>query len=96
MRVLELPPNQPSRVWGQIHGESYRGEIQALADIRTYLTVEMGRFSSEEEVLMRAKQHLPVLANYSTPLYEELVGIAEGAAVNPRANHRTQSLYRLA
>ena len=39
MRQLELPAGAPPREWGRIHGETFRGEIKALAAIRSYLTV---------------------------------------------------------
>ena len=33
MRTLELPAGKSSREWGRIHGESFRGEVRALAPI---------------------------------------------------------------
>jgi len=93
MRQLELPAGQPPRVWGQIHGESFRGEIKALAAIRTYLCTKIGGFKSTAEVRVAASVHLPVLERYHRGLYDELLGIAEGAAVPPEdiviANHYT-------
>jgi isopenicillin-N N-acyltransferase-like protein len=91
--VLELPAGKPPREWGHIHGESFRGEIQALADIRTYLCTRVGGFAGRDEVLAAARAHLPILERYHHGLYEELVGIAEGAATAPEAivvaNHYT-------
>lgn len=93
MRQLELPAGQPPRVWGRIHGESFRGEIKALAAIRSYLCTKVGGFKSAAEVHAAASAHLPVLQRYDHALYDELVGIAEGAAVSPEdiviANHYT-------
>lgn len=93
MRVLELPAGKSPREWGRIHGESYRGEVQALSEIRTYLCTKVGSFQTRAQVMVCAKAHLPVLARYSAPLHEELLGIAEGAAVTPEeivvANHYT-------
>ena len=93
MRTLELPAGKSSREWGRIHGESFRGEIAALAEIRTFLCTKVGTFKDREQVMGCAKAHLPVLERYSAPLYEELVGIAEGANVTPEdivvANHYT-------
>jgi len=93
MRVLELPAGKSSREWGHIHGESFRGEIAALAQIRIYLCTKVGGFTSREQVIAAAAAHLPVLAHYDAELYAELVGIAEGAAVSPEeivvANHYT-------
>jgi isopenicillin-N N-acyltransferase-like protein len=93
MRQLELPAGQPPRAWGQIHGETFRGEIQALAAIRIYLCTRVGGFKSAAEVCVAASAHLPVLERYHRGLYDELIGIAEGAAVSPEdivvANHYT-------
>jgi isopenicillin-N N-acyltransferase-like protein len=93
MRQLELPAGQPPRVWGQIHGETFRGEIKALAAIRIYLCTKVGGFKSAAEVHVAASAHLPVLERYHRGLYDELIGIAEGAAVTPEdiviANHYT-------
>jgi isopenicillin-N N-acyltransferase-like protein len=80
-------------VWGRIHGESFRGEVQALAAIRTYLCTKVGRFTSRDQVMAAARAHLPVLEAYHRGLCEELLGIAEGAACTPEevvvANHYT-------
>ncbi len=93
MRTLELPADKSPREWGQIHGESFRGEIKSLADIRMYLCTKVGTFANREQVLVCAKAHLPVLERYDADLYAELLGIAEGAAVTPEeivvANHYT-------
>ena len=93
MRVLELPAGVAPRMWGRIHGESFRGEIKALAEIRTYLCTRVGTFKTREQVMVCAAAHLPVLERYDAALYDELVGIAEGAAVTPEeivvANHYT-------
>jgi isopenicillin-N N-acyltransferase-like protein len=67
--------------------------VKALADIRIYLCTKVGGFSGRAQVLAAASAHLPVLEKYHRGLYEELVGIAEGAAVTPEdivvANHYT-------
>ena len=93
MRVLELPAGKSSREWGRIHGESFRAEVKLLSEIRTYLCTKVGTFTNREQVMACAKAHLPVLERYHAGLYEELVGIAEGAAVTPEeivvANHYT-------
>ena len=93
MRILELPAGKSPREWGQIHGEMFRGEIKALADIRNYLCTKVGGFSGREPVLAAARAHLPVLEKFDRALYDELRGIAEGAAVSPEeivvANHYT-------
>lgn len=93
MRVLELPAGGTPRQWGQLHGESFRGEIQSLAAIRVYLCTKVGSFATEEEVLRAATAHLPILQAYDEALYQELLGTAEGAHVRPEeivvANHYT-------
>ncbi|HUS32522.1 MAG TPA: C45 family peptidase [Kofleriaceae bacterium] len=91
--MLELPAGKSPREWGRIHGESFRGEIHSLSAIRTYLCTKVGAFTTHEQILAAAKAHLPVLERYSHPLYEELLGIAEGAIISPEeivvANHYT-------
>jgi isopenicillin-N N-acyltransferase-like protein len=93
MRLLELPAGEPPRVWGQIHGESFRGEIKAIAAIRAYLCTKVGGFKSAADVRTAAAAHLPVLERYHRGLYDELIGIAEGAGVWAEdiviANHYT-------
>jgi isopenicillin-N N-acyltransferase like protein len=93
MRQLELPAGKPPREWGRVHGEAFRGEIKMLADIRTYLCTKVGGFRAVADVLAAARAHLPVLERYHQGLYDELIGIAEGAAVPPEAivvaNHYT-------
>jgi isopenicillin-N N-acyltransferase-like protein len=93
MRVLELPAGKSPREWGRIHGESFRGEVQALAEIRTYLCTKVGTFQNRDQVMACAKAHLPVLERYHAGLYDELLGIADGAATTPEAiviaNHYT-------
>lgn len=93
MRVLELPAGASPAEWGRIHGESYRGEIRALAALRTYLCTKVGGFADAGQVRRAAEAHLPVLAAYHAGLYQELVGIAEGAGVPPAdivvVNHYT-------
>ncbi|HEY4056453.1 MAG TPA: C45 family peptidase [Kofleriaceae bacterium] len=93
MRRLELPVGKSAREWGQIHGESFRGEVKAIAQIRTYLCTKIGGFKTAEQVMVAARAHLPVLEKYDLAIYAELLGIAEGAHVTPEeiviANHYT-------
>lgn len=79
MRTLELPAGKSPREWGRIHGESFRGEVGALTDIRVYLCTKLGQFKDRAAVLAAAERHLPLLARYHGGLFEELCGIAEGA-----------------
>lgn len=83
MRKLVLPAHASPRDWGRIHGESFRGEIHSLSEIRTYLTMRVGNFPDAETVLRVAAAHLPVLERYDRDLYEELCGIAEGSGASP-------------
>lgn len=93
MRVLELPAGGTPRQWGRIHGESFRGEVRSLADIRIYLCTRVGGFPDRASVLAAADAHLPVLERYDAGLYEELLGIADGSGCTPGeivvANHYT-------
>ncbi len=57
--------------------------VREIAAIRLALTTRLGQFASEAAVLALAEQHLPVLASFDRGLHDELVGIAEGAAVSP-------------
>ncbi|MBA3394703.1 MAG: hypothetical protein H0T89_18800 [Deltaproteobacteria bacterium] len=91
--MLELPAGKSPREWGLIHGESYRSEIKALSEIRTYLCTKVGSFKTREQVMTAARAHLPVLERYHAGLHRELLGIAEGAGVPAEdivvANHYT-------
>lgn len=93
MRILALPAGNSPRDWGRIHGETFRGAVQALAQIRTYLCTKVGNFKTTQQVLAAAAAHLPALERYDRSLYEELLGIAEGANASPEeivvANHYT-------
>ncbi|MBS1119558.1 MAG: peptidase acyl-coenzyme A:6-aminopenicillanic acid acyl-transferase [Deltaproteobacteria bacterium] len=93
MRTLELPAGKSPREWGRIHGESFAGEVKALAAIRVFLCTKVGGFKTAEQVMTAARAHLPVLERYHRGLYEELLGIAEGARVSAEeivvANHYT-------
>src|SRR5204863_1988854 len=75
------------------HGETFRQEIKLLAALRAHLSTTTGTFTRREQVLSAARAHLPPLERYHRGLYDELVGIAEGAAVTPEeivvANHYT-------
>jgi hypothetical protein len=64
MRTLELPAGASPREWGRIHGEMFRGEIQALAQIRAYLCTKIGGFKQRDQVMAAARAHLPVLERF--------------------------------
>lgn len=92
MRVLELRGDDP-REWGRMHGEEMRPLIAEFADIRTELCVDIGAFRNEDVLYETARSHLPVLERFDRALHEELLGIAEGAAISPERlivlNHYT-------
>lgn len=54
-----------------------------MAALRTELAVAQGRLGTKEKVLEAARAHLPVLAAFDAALSEELLGIAEGADLDP-------------
>jgi isopenicillin-N N-acyltransferase-like protein len=68
---------------GRAHGELWRGEIAELAAIRLELAVRRGTFVDAAQVLRVAAAHLPELERQSPALHAELLGIAEGADLDP-------------
>lgn len=93
MKVLELQPSSSSRELGRAHGEDFRHLVREIGEIRTELVTVNGRFRSTEGVLEAARAHLPVLERFCPSLHAELMGIAEGAGVDPAVvvvvNHYT-------
>lgn len=83
MRILEYRSGDSPRESGRAHGESFRAEIAELAAIRTHLTLNIGRFVRERQVVEAAREHLPVLERYHQGYHDELLGIAEGAGISP-------------
>lgn len=92
IRTLELHGTDPAR-WGEQHGESFRDEIQQIAEIRMGLTLGRTDLASRENVLALARHHLPVLQRFDAALHAELCGIARGAGLTPEqivvVNHYT-------
>lgn len=82
MRELFYPKGKSHRQWGQIHGETYREEIQMLAYLRVYLARTIGGFANDEAVLSVAGEHIAPLKAFSGDLHGELLGIAEGANIS--------------
>lgn len=91
--VLIYPAGATPRAWGRLHGETFRREIHALTKIRVDLSMSVGVFETEQEVFDVAQRHLAVLEAYDRDLFEELMGIAEGAECTPEmivvVNHYT-------
>ncbi|HEY8428707.1 MAG TPA: C45 family peptidase [Sandaracinaceae bacterium] len=83
MEIVRLPAGASARERGRAHGESARRAIREIASIRLELAVAQGKLASEAQVLEVARAHLPVLAAFDTALSEELLGIAEGADLDP-------------
>lgn len=93
MKYLALEAKHTPRERGRVHGETFRELIAEVAAIRVKLCTSVGRFPHEVAVLEMARQHLPVLERFDPRLFEELVGIAEGARLSPEhivvLNHYT-------
>ncbi len=68
---------------GEAHGELWRAEIQALAEIRTELSLQRGAFADRAQLLAVAELHLAELDRQAPQLGEELLGIARGADITP-------------
>ncbi len=82
MKELRLTPGLSALERGRVHGETFRPDIQALAEIRTNLIAEAWLLHGPEKVRSRAETHLPILAEYDADLWEEFQGIAQGADVS--------------
>lgn len=82
MDVLTLKGMDP-RARGRAHGEHFRARIHEIAGIRVELAVTQGKLSSEASLLAVCRRHLPVLEAFDRDLSEELLGIADGADLDP-------------
>jgi isopenicillin-N N-acyltransferase-like protein len=83
MRTLHLPPRASPTERGRVHGETFAREIREIAAIRSELACAQGLFRSDRELVDIAALHLPVLERFDRDLHGELLGIAEGAALDP-------------
>ena len=92
IELAEFDQDDPA-ARGEAHGELWRPQIQALCEIRGALALAKGSFRDRGELAAIAGLHLPLLAEFSPPLYAELLGIARGAGVTPEQavilNHYT-------
>ena len=82
MRELRIPPGLSARDRGRVHGETFRDDIRALAEIRTHLIAQAWLVEGPERVRERAAEHLPLLAEYDADLYQEFQGIAEASGLS--------------
>ena len=82
MDVLPLPGGS-AHARGVGHGEHFRAPIHEIAAIRLELALSQGSFGSEAAVLAVARRHLPVLEAFDRELHQELMGIAQGADLDP-------------
>lgn len=80
MRCLDLRGCATARERGLLHGQRFAGEISSLAAIRIYLACKISGFE-REGLLEVADEHLPILKDFDDELYQELIGIAEGAGL---------------
>ena len=83
MEVLTIPSGLDARGRGRVHGEHFRARIHEIAQLRLELALSQGKFASSMEVVETARLHLPVLEGFDAPLHAELLGIAEGADLDP-------------
>ncbi len=83
MLTFELPFDVSPLARGHAHGEHFRDAIHTIAAIRLDLTSARGRIRDRNEILDVASRHLPLLAKYDQALHDELLGIAQGAAIDP-------------
>ncbi|MCA9609438.1 MAG: hypothetical protein KC619_27745 [Myxococcales bacterium] len=82
MNVLTLKGMEP-RARGRAHGEHFRAQVGEIAAIRVELALAQGKLLTEDRLLEVCRRHLPVLADFDADLSEELLGIAEGADIDP-------------
>ncbi|UJR87116.1 C45 family autoproteolytic acyltransferase/hydolase [Sandaracinus amylolyticus] len=83
MRTFHLPAAATPFERGVAHGRAFAREIAEIAAIRSELAQQQGLFRSDAELLAVAERHLPVLEAFDPALHQELLGIAEGAALPP-------------
>ncbi len=78
MRSLDLRGCVSGRERGLLHGRTFAGEIATLVDLRIHLACKISGFE-RGELMKVAEAHLPILKDFDEDLYDELMGIAEGA-----------------
>jgi isopenicillin-N N-acyltransferase-like protein len=68
---------------GRIQGESWGSSIGELFQIRWALTCARSRIADETALIALAEAHLPVLRDFDSGLYQELLALAESAGLAP-------------
>lgn len=76
--LLNLTGQDPKDL-GHQHGETYRTQIQEIAEIRLERMCDVSQFKRPKDVLNLAAQHVPVLEKFDRNLYLELLGISEAS-----------------
>lgn len=80
LRILELTGE--GRSLGQAHGETLRAPIQEFLSRAIEVHAQNIQVKTTKEALLGfCRRHLSALLTYSPTLYEEMAGIAEGAAL---------------
>lgn len=78
---------------GEAHGELWRSEIAELAEIRTELALQKGKFTGRAQLLEVAAAHVEEMMRVEPEIGAELLGIARGASLSPEQivvlNHYT-------
>lgn len=81
LRLLELMGDDHLRI-GHQHGETFRREIQELAEIRLERTCAYSKIKRPKDILALAEAHLPVLQEFDVDLFLEFRGIAESSNIS--------------
>ena len=87
LRVLELHGTDPRR-WGEQHGESFKDDIKAIADIRMALTLGRTKIAHTQPRRIAART---IAERISEELGEALGGIV-GYRVRAQSRHRAMAV----
>lgn len=82
MKILRLESGLSAVERGWVHGETFKDDVQELAEIRTELISAAWGGASSKRILSLAEEHLPVLREYDADLYGEFQGIAQSAHIS--------------
>lgn len=81
LRLLELMGDDHLGV-GHQHGETFRREIQEIAEIRLERMCAISLFKRPKDVFELAETHLPIMQDFDVDLFLELRGISEASNVS--------------